>query len=422
MPANSYGSIFEESRAEGAQSPLAARIRPRSLSEVLGNARHIGPGSLVHAMVAGRRLLSVLLSGSPGTGKTTIARLAALESGYRFSARLAPSLGVKEIKEEDQLARRAFEIQGIRTLLFVDEIHRLTRVQSDSLLSPVEEGVFTLFGATTENPWVSVPPALLSRFTVVELDIPGLEETEAILQRALEATGSVVEPEVVHEIHRLCGGDLRAVVNLFEGALAVASAREVGNPVLVKAGDVGAVRSRSTGGLSTSEHYEMTSALIKSIRASEVDAALYWLARLLVAGEDPRFIARRLVIFASEDVGMADSRALSLAHGAMEAAERIGMPEVRINLGHCVVFLAQAPKSKEAYKAINWAMEAARNSFSHPVPPHLRGTISEIESSRGKEEVDRTVRGYFPEGIGEMSFYKSSKRSDEPLGKLGHET
>lgn len=405
MSFNSSGSIFEEpARTHG--QPLAARLRPKTLSEIVGHREYLGPDGLIGTMVVSKKLNSLLLAGPPGIGKTTIARVIASESNYRFVPLVATSLGVREIKEAVQDAQRAFQIQGASTALFIDELHRLTKVQSDALLLPVEEGTFTLIGATTENPWMEVSPALLSRFLVLELSTLGQEEVSEILGRAMKATNAKLSDGVGDLIFGMCGGDIRSVINTFEGALAVASTRFRQGMVEISEGDIRSVKKSVSNGLSRSDHYEMISALIKSMRASDANAALYWLARLLVSGEDPRFIARRLLVFASEDVGLAESAALGVAHATMYATERIGMPEVRINLGHCVSYLSLAPKSKASYEAINRAMQVAERTMGWPVPQHLRGVIGEIEASRGKERVAESQPSRFPKGLAEIEFLK----------------
>ncbi len=405
MSFKSSGSIFEEP-AKKPEQPLAARLRPKSLEEIIGHEEYLRADGLIGSMVASKRLSSLLFSGPPGVGKTSIARVVASQTGCRFVPLVATSLGIKEIKAASVDAERSYQIQGINTVIFIDEIHRLTKIQSDALLFPVEEGTFILIGATTENPWMEVSPALLSRFLVVELLPVGHAEVSEVLDRAMSLTGAALVGGAADLIQSTCGGDLRSVLNTFEGALALASRRGRNGKIEISEEDIRSIRKTISNGLSVSEHYEMTSALIKSMRASDVNAALYWLARLLVSGEDPRFVARRLLIFASEDIGLADSNALAVAHAAMGATERIGMPEVRINLGHCVAYLAFAPKSKASYEAIDRAIHVAGRTMGWPVPEHLRGVVSEIEVTRGKSRAAREIQSGFPKGLAEVEFFK----------------
>lgn len=408
MVSNRMGSIFEE-HGRPLEGPLAARLRPKALAEVVGHSKYLGPGGLISTAVESRRLVSMLLYGPPGSGKTTIANLIAKESGYRFVPLLATSLGVKEIKDVVSESIRAFEITDSRTVVFIDEIHRLTKVQSDALLAPVEEGVFVLLGATTENPWMQVSPALLSRVHVIGLAPLEFSEVSEVLRHAELEIRAQVGEGVIQLIYDISAGDLRSALNILEGASRIALTRQSdgSSPPIISEKDVLSIREKVSRGLSASDHYEMTSALIKSMRASNANAALYWLARLLVNGEDPRFIARRLVIFASEDVGLADPTALILAEAAINAAERIGMPEVRINLGHCVSYLSLAPKSKAAYQAINWAMQVAEKTTHLKVPHQLRGSVSGIEVARGKTEEEVSTGNFFPGGLASIDFLKN---------------
>ncbi|MCL5077189.1 MAG: AAA family ATPase [Actinobacteria bacterium] len=396
-------SLFEN-KEQRAQMPLAAALRPKTIAEVVGHKDILGEGGVVNSILNSKHFLSLVFSGPPGTGKTTIAGLIAKELGARFVPLLATSLGVKEIKEAQREAIRAIEIQGMTTVIFIDEIHRLTRVQSDSLLSPVEDGEFVLFGATTENPWMSISQPLLSRLHVVELQPLGDSEIAEVLSRAASKIFRRMDTSVNELIYQLSGGDLRSALNIFEAAYVSAIGRKGSQVITITDVDVRSVRMRVSKGLSASGHFEMTSALIKSMRASESDAALYWLARLLVEGEDPRYIARRLVIFASEDVGLADPQALLLAHAVATACETIGMPEIRINLAHAVAYLCRAGKSKSAYNAINRAIDVAGRTTNLGVPQSIRGGIVDIERSRGKSVTTSDSRKYFPDNLAPMRF------------------
>lgn len=408
MVAKRMGSIFEE-HGRPLEGPLAARLRPKSLKEVVGHNKYLGPGGFIASTVESCQLISMLFYGPPGSGKTTIAHLIAKEAGYRLVSLVATSLGVKEIKDVVSESLRAFEISDIRTVVFIDEIHRLTKVQSDALLAPVEEGVFVLLGATTENPWMQVSSALLSRVHVIELAPLEFSEVLTVIRHSESETQSKVDESAAQLIYDLCGGDLRSALNILEGAMKIASTRQRDGDYLLRItdNDVLSIREKVSKGLSASDHYEMTSALIKSMRASNANAAIYWLARLLVNGEDPRFIARRLVIFASEDVGLADPTALLLAEAATHAVEQIGMPEVRINLGHCVAYLSLAPKSKTAYQAINWAMQVAEKTTHLKVPHQLRGSVLGIERSRGRTEEELPTGSFFPSGLASIDFLEN---------------
>lgn len=399
-------TLFSGNHPISGESPLAAILRPSKLADIVGHDEVIKQGGLLSSIVASGKILSILIAGPPGTGKTTIARLIASEMNARLVSHIATSFGVKDIKEIVSQAEQAQTVLGLRTIVFIDEIHRLTKVQSDALLAPVEDGKLYLFGATTENPWISVSPALLSRMTVVELRPLRKSDIESVIGKASEFTKMSVDDSVFELLFNLSGGDLRVALNLFEAATVIASSRRDGSRSMVTSKDILAVRSRVSKGFSASEHFEMTSALIKSMRASNPDAALYWLARLLVAGEDPRYIARRLVVFASEDIGLDDSQALLVADATANAVDRIGMPEVRINLGHCVAYLSKSPKSRVSYDAINFAMEVASKTTHLGVPQGVRGGIEEIERRNGREHVLLKPKEYFPSGLSATKFLR----------------
>lgn len=399
-------SIFGSPAEVNTPSPLAAILRPKSLGDVVGQDCVTQEGGLVRSLVSSGKVLSLVFAGPPGTGKTTIARLVASELNGRLVSHIATSLGVKDIKEITIEAQRAQEVLGLTTIVFIDEIHRLTKVQGDALLSPVEDGKFYLFGATTENPWISVSPALLSRVHVVELEPLDFRSVETVIQKAASFTDTSIDDSNIGLIFDLSGGDLRIALNIFEAATVIASGRNHGSKSMISEDDIKSVKPRVSKGFSASEHYEMTSALIKSMRASNADAALYWLARLLVAGEDPRFIARRLVIFASEDVGLSDPQALLLANATASAVERIGMPEVRINLGHCVAYLSRSNKSRAAYDAIDYAMTVAGKTMHLGVPQGIRGEIEEIERKRGRVDTTSARIEHFPSGLSATKFLR----------------
>ena len=376
--------------AVGSGAPLAVRMRPASLEEVLGQEHLLEPGSplrrLVERAPEGRRRIapsSVVLWGPPGTGKTTLAYLVAHASGRRFTELSAVTAGVKDVRAVVEDARRRLVTSGEETVLFIDEVHRFSATQQDALLSAVENRWVTLVAATTENPSFSVNSPLLSRSLLLTLQPLAEEDVRALVHRALTDErglgGAVTLSEEAEEhLVRLAGGDARKALTILEAAAGAAleagTAGGVGPVVdlatVERAIDVAAVRYDRAG----DQHYDVASAFIKSMRGSDVDAALHYLARMVVAGEDPRFIARRIIIAAAEEVGMADPSALQTAVAAAQAVAMIGMPEARIVLAEAVVHVATAPKSNAAYVAIDAAIADVRAGKAGTVPMHLRDT------------------------------------------------
>jgi putative ATPase len=351
-------------------APLAVRMRPTSLGEVLGQDHLLQPGSPLRRLVEGSGVASVILYGPPGTGKTTLAALISQATGRRFEALSALSAGVKEVRGVLDLARRA-AARGEQTVLFIDEVHRFSKTQQDALLTAVENRVVLLVAATTENPSFSVVAPLLSRSLILQLRPLTADAVRAVVHRAIEdprgLDGRVqVQPDAVDLLVRLAAGDARRALT----ALEVAS--EAGERVTVEtieqSLDEAAVRYDRDG----DQHYDVISAFIKSVRGSDVDAALHYLARMLVAGEDPRFIARRLMILASEDIGMADPTALQTAVAAAQTVALIGMPEAQLTLAHATIHLATAPKSNAVITALSAAMADVRAGKAGLVPAHLR--------------------------------------------------
>ena len=351
------------------QGPLAARMRPQSLDEMVGQQHLLGPGRPLRALIEADRLSSALLWGPPGTGKTTLARLIAGVTKRAFVGLSAVSAGVKDVRETAEDARRLLAEQGRGTVLFLDEVHRFNRAQQDALLPSVEAGELTLIGATTENPFFSVNGPLLSRSTLFRLEPLSADDVLVLLHRALEREKATAEDDALAFLAGLVDGDARAALNSLEVALALAEA--AGHPV-VTAADIEAARSTRALQYGDDEHYDVISAFIKSIRGSDADAGLYWLARMLEAGEDARFIARRLVILASEDVGMADPQSLLVADAAARAVEFVGLPEAQLNLAHAVVHLANAPKSNSVTAALGQAKADVESLATGTVPKHLR--------------------------------------------------
>ena len=357
-----------------AGAPLPVRMRPASLDEVVGQAHLLAPGSPLRRMVEGSGVASVILYGPPGSGKTTLAALISQATGRRFEALSALSAGVKDVRAVIDSARSAL-IRGEQTVLFIDEVHRFSKTQQDALLSAVENRVVLLVAATTENPSFSVVAPLLSRSLILQLRPLTADDIRTVVQRAIEDPRGLggrvaVQPEAVDLLVQLAAGDARRALTALE--VAVESAEEAGEVVGVEtieqSLDKAAVRYDRDG----DQHYDVISAFIKSVRGSDVDAALHYLARMLVAGEDPRFIARRLVILASEDIGMADPTALQTAVAAAQTVQLIGMPEAQLTLAHATVHLATAPKSNAVTTALGAAMDDIKAGRAGTVPAHLR--------------------------------------------------
>jgi putative ATPase len=366
-------------------APLAVRMRPRTLDELAGQEHLLAPGAPLRQLVAGNTPSSVILWGPPGSGKTTIAHLVADSADRRFVALSALSAGVKDVRAVIDEARRARRTGGRATVLFIDEVHRFSKTQQDSLLAAVEDRTVVLLAATTENPYFSVISPLLSRCVLLTLHPLGDDVVRSLVRRAVTdergLAGAVrLAADAEDHLVRLAGGDVRRALTALEVAAGAAQARaadEIDVATAEQAVDVAAVSYDRDG----DAHYDVASAFIKSLRGTDVDAALHWLARMLVAGEDPRFIARRLVIFASEDVGMADPTALQTAVAAAQAVALIGLPEAQLNLAHAVVHLATAPKSNAVTVALGAAMADVRAGLAGVVPVHLRD--SHYQGSKG---------------------------------------
>lgn len=357
-------SLFDTDLSEGADlanSPLANRIRPEEFSEFIGHSEIFQKYPYLKA----QNFPSLILFGPSGTGKTTLARLLAKQSKKEFHTFNAVLGGVNELKEIIREAEDYKKLTGKYSIIFIDEIHRFNKAQQDALLPYIETGAFTLIGATTENPRVSVNKALLSRMHIIELKILNSESIEAILDNALKKSGLTFGRDLVHTIASYAGGDARVALNSLEAALKLPDPTKESVKELI----IENARAFDKGG---NRHYDVISAFIKSMRGSDPQAAILWLAVMIDGGEDPVFIARRLVIFASEDVGNADPTALSLAMNALQAVSQIGMPEARIILAHATTYLASTFKSNAAYLAINEALEYVKSEATIEVPNHLR--------------------------------------------------
>ncbi|MBW0014007.1 replication-associated recombination protein A [Mycobacterium sp.] len=355
-------------------APLAVRLRPASLDEVVGQGHLLAPGSPLRRLVEGSGVASVILYGPPGSGKTTLAALISQATGRRFEALSALSAGVKEVRAVIEQARSGL-LRGEQTVLFIDEVHRFSKTQQDALLSAVENRIVLLVAATTENPSFSVVAPLLSRSLILQLRPLSSDDIRTVVQRAIDDPRGLggrvrVDPDAVDLLVRLAAGDARRALTALEvSAEAVQGASEhVTVEAVEQSLDEAAVRYDRDG----DQHYDVISAFIKSVRGSDVDAALHYLARMLVAGEDPRFIARRLMILASEDIGMADPSALQMAVAAAQTVQLIGMPEAQLTLAHATVHLATAPKSNAVTTALAAAMSDIKAGKAGLVPAHLR--------------------------------------------------
>ncbi len=388
------GDLFDAAAAERlrGRAPLAARLRPRTLDEVVGQDHLVGPGRPLRELIEADRLSSVILWGPPGTGKTTLARVVALTTAKAFEELSAVTAGVKDVRGVIERARDRLGVHGTGTILFLDEVHRFNKAQQDALLPAVEDGLIVLIGATTENPHFEVNPPLMSRSTLFRLHPLDDAALVELVRRGLAAEQATADDDAVEHLAARSGGDGRHALTGIEVAVALAGRRagaearagagpdaraaagpEPGaGPAHVTLADAEAAADAKPVRYGRDGHYDVISAFIKSIRGSDADAGLYWLARMLEAGEDPRFIARRLVILASEDIGLADDGALLVADAAARAVEYVGLPEAQLNLAHAVVRLATAPKSNRVTVALGRAAADARTAGAGEVPVHLR--------------------------------------------------
>lgn len=353
------------------RAPLAARMRPHTLDEIVGQTHLLGPGAPLRALIQSDRLSSIILWGPPGTGKTTIATVVASQTQREFVSLSAVTAGVKDVREVIERARTRLAEMDRGTILFLDEVHRFNKSQQDALLPAVESGWITLIGATTENPFFEVNAPLLSRSTVFRLEPLSDDELAAVVKRALAMDSAEIADDALAHLVDMADGDARAALTTLEMALALVSSD---GRTDVRLADVERARQARVLRYGDDDHYDVISAFIKSIRGSDPDAGLYWLARMLAAGEDARFIARRLVILASEDVGMADSMGLVLADAAARAVEFVGLPEAGLNLAHAVIYLATAPKSNTVMSGLARANDDVAKRQAGAVPASLRST------------------------------------------------
>ncbi|MEV5888766.1 replication-associated recombination protein A [Nonomuraea fuscirosea] len=414
-------SLFDSAAEEATPQPLAVRMRPRTLDEVIGQRHLLGPGTPLRRLVESEAPMSLFLWGPPGTGKTTLAYVVSNVTERRFVEVSAVSAGVKDVRAAIDNARRELGMSGRQTVLFVDEVHRFNKAQQDALLPAVENRWVTFIGATTENPFFSVISPLLSRSLLLTLESLSEDDVRAVLRRAVSdprglGGRATLDDAALEHLVRLAGGDARRSLTYLEAAALLAD--DITVEVVEKAVDKAAVRYDRQG----DQHYDVISAFIKSMRGSDADAALHYLARMIEAGEDPRFIARRIVIFASEDVGLADPTCLQTAVAAAQAVQLIGLPEGQINLAHAVIHCATAPKSNAVVKAIGAAIGDVRKGLIGQVPGHLRDAhysgaakLGHGEGYRYPHDFDHGLvrQEYAPEQVRDRRYYEPTRHGAE---------
>ena len=409
-----FSAAAEERLRE--QAPLAARLRPSSIDDVVGQEHLVGPGKPLRRLVEQDKLSSAIFWGPPGTGKTTLALAVAGSTRRHFSQLSAVTAGVKDVREVIDAARQRLGMHGQGTILFLDEIHRFSKAQQDALLPAVEDGTLTLIGATTENPFFEVNAPLRSRSTLFRLEPLSADAIVTLIRRGLQALGTTADDDAIDLLVDRAGGDGRQVLTSLEVAAALA------HPGSVSLAHAEAALGTSALRYGRDDHYDVVSAFIKSMQGSDPQAAVYYLGRMLEAGDDARFIARRMIIFASEDVGLADPTALLIAVAAAQAVEHVGLPEAQLNLAQAAIHLATAPKSNRAATAI-WTVRAdIRNGVVGEVPAHLRdghypgaaslghgvGYLYPHDDPRGWVE-----QQYLPEGLSSRLWYEPSDHGRE---------
>jgi len=400
-------------------APLALRLRPRSLDQLVGQQQVLGEGSVLRLAITEDRVGSSILYGPPGTGKTTLARIVAQTTGAAFEELSAVSATVKDVREVLARARDRLGSTGQRTILFLDEIHRFNKAQQDALLPAVEEGVVTLIGATTENPYFEVNSALLSRCQIYELQPLSEDELAVVVRRGAETLEAAVGDELVALVARRAGGDARNALNILE--LAAQTARTEGGALSADQIEDAARKRPLVYDKGGDAHYDFISAFIKSMRGSDPDASVYYLAAMLEGGEDPRFIARRMIVLASEDIGNADPRALLVAVAAAQAVEHVGLPEARLNLAQAAIYLARAPKSNAVIKALGEAAADVREHGQARPPDELRDAHYRGAKKLGRGEgyvyPHSDPRGFevdhLPEPLKGKQYYRPSGYGEE---------
>jgi len=423
--------LFEYAQEEKGikEAPLALRMRPRTLEEFVGQKEIVGDGTYLQRAIEEDQLLTAIFWGPPGSGKTTLAFIIANLTQAHFKQISAVTSGVAEVRMLIKEAEDRRVMHGRRTILFIDEIHRFNKAQQDALLPAVEKGTIVLIGATTENPYFEVNSALVSRSKIFRLSPLTEEEVLIVVERALsdDERGlgglniEVDEAALEHIVHT-AGGDARGALNTLEAATLLAVESGGSRIIDLKTAEEAAQRKALLYDKWGDSHYDTISAFIKSMRGSDPQAAVYWLARMICAGEDPRFIVRRMIIFASEDIGLADSRALLVADAAARAVEYVGLPECRLNLAHAALYLALAPKSNSSIRAISAAAKDVEQGKTPPVPPHLRDSHypSAAVLGHGKGYLyphnypgNYVKQTYLPDGLEDRGYYRPGRVGEE---------
>jgi putative ATPase len=425
-------NLFERGKGN---PPLSYRVRPKTLDDFIGQEEIVGEGSVLRNLIESGNLPSLILWGPPGSGKTTLAHIISNHTDSNFERLSATGSGVKDVREVIQKAKYLLQNKNKKTILFIDEIHRFNKAQQDVLLPWVEDGTIILIGATTENPSFEVVSPLLSRARTYILKPFTPEDIKKIIDRASKIDEEIntikfkIDEEAIDYLIKISSGDARVALDVFEASIKVSGS---GKHKIDKEMIANILQRQVIYDKSGEEHYNLISAFIKSVRGSDVDAALYWMARMLKGGEDPLFIVRRMVILASEDIGNADPRAIEVAVAAMEAVKFVGMPEAGIILSHAVTYLASAPKSNASYMAYNKARRFLKEHPNEGVPLHLRNAPTELMKEAGYSEgykyphdypAHHVDESYFPEGVKKKIFYEPTeqgweKKIKERLKKL----
>jgi putative ATPase len=422
-----FDSLREDMQKK--EAPLALRMRPRTLEEFVGQEEVVGEGTYLRRAIEEDKLQTAIFWGPPGSGKTTLAAIIAKLTQAYFQQISAVTSGVSEVRKIIKESEDRLAMHTRRTILFIDEIHRFNKAQQDALLPAVEQGTIVLVGATTENPYFEVNSALVSRSKIFHLNPLTEEEVETVVERALadgerglKGMNLSVDTDALEHMVHMAGGDARVALNTLEAASMLAGKSSGKKSIDLQTAEEAAQRKALLYDKWGDAHYDTISAFIKSMRGSDPDAAVYWLARMLYAGEDPRFIARRMVIFASEDIGLADSRALQVADAAAQAVEYVGLPECQLNLSHAALYLAIAPKSNSSTRAIGAARKEVERGMTPPVPPHLRSSNYPGAADMGhgtgylyphNYPMNYVEQQYMPEGMEDRRYFEPGMEGDE---------